>query len=419
MLEHPTARIGHRNDSAKYFTTHKNRNPTQSMNKIVFAFILVSNLLLAQNKKFTGVIKDATTLQPIEYVNIYFEDASNTNATGAISNELGEFSFSNTTALVIFNHINYDPLAMTLSENANEVLLQPKNYILDELIISKIAPRDYLKNLIKNSNSKIEKNTLLKSYCREIVKINKDYTKFSDALVDYYVKKGNGKSNIILTESRALKGQQIDSTDNSSIDNLNSAFNVKDYVKNAYNFEVIEKLLKEKEYEFERKLKREANGEEYEYVEIIPNVDSDKMLSKGYIIIDQKTNSIIEFKIYTAETHLKNARLINLLIAKAKITHAMNWSKFKIINNQYILTYNKIQVGLYVKMGKKIDDDFDFSSDLFVYDFKNNVEIPEKGYNKKTIFEAGTHYKQEFWKKFNSFPLTESEQKFINSVKQK
>ena len=74
---------------------------------------------------------------------------------------------------------------------------------------------------------------------------------------------------------------------------------------------------------------------------------------------------------------------------------------------------------MYVKMGKKIDDDFDFSSDLFVYDFKNNVEIPEKGYNKKTIFEAGTHYKQEFWKKYNSFPLTKSEQKFINSVKQK
>ncbi|MGV9003724.1 hypothetical protein [Flavobacterium sp.] len=389
------------------------------MNKIVFAFILVSNVLLAQNKKFTGVIKDATTLQPIEYVNIYFEDATNTNATGAISNELGEFSFSNTNAQVIFNHINYDALAMTLNDKENEILLQPKNYILDELIISKTSPRDYLKGIIKNSNSKIEKNTLLKSYCREIVKINKDYTKFSDALVDYYVMKGNGKSNIILTESRALKGQQIDSTSSSSIDNLNSAFNVKDYVKNAYNFQVIEKLLKEKEYDFERKLKREANGEEYEYVEIIPNVDSDKMLNKGYIIIDQKTNSIIEFKIYTAESHLKNARLINLLVAKAKITHAMNWSKFKIINNQYILTYNKIQVGLYVKMGKKIDDEFDFSSDLFVYDFKSNVEIPEKGYNKKTIFEAGTHYKQEFWKKYNSFPLTESEQKFINSVKQK
>lgn len=389
------------------------------MNKILLVFILVSNLISAQNKKFTGIIKDATTLQPVEFVNIYFDDTTNSNSTGAISNELGEFSFRNINALVIFNHINYDPLAMTLTENGNEILLQPKNYILDEIIISKTNPRDYLKNIIKNSNSKIDKNTLLKSYCREIVKINNQYTKFSDALVDYYVKKGNGKSNIILTQSRALKGQQIDSTDTSNIDNLNSAFNIKDYVKNAYNFKVVEDLLKEKEYEFERKIKKEANGDEYEYVEIIPNIDSGKMLSKGYIIIDQKTNSILEFKIYTAESHLKNAKLVNLLIAKAKLTYAMNWSKFIIINNQYILIYNKIRVGLFVKMGKKIDDDFDFISDLFVYDFKNHIEIPDNGYKKKTIFEGGTSYKEEFWKKYNSFPLTESEQKFINSVKQK
>ena len=387
------------------------------MKKILLVFILVSNLISAQNKKFTGIIKDATTLQPVEFVNIYFDDTTNSNSTGAISNELGEFSFRNINALVIFNHINYDPLAMTLTENANEILLQPKNYILDEIIISKTNPRDYLKNIIKNSNSKIDKNTLLKSYCREIVKINNQYTKFSDALVDYYVKKGNGKSNIILTQRRALKGQQIDSTDTSNLDNLNSAFNIKDYVKNAYNFEVLEKLLKEKEYDFERKIKKEANGDEYEYVEIIPNSDSNKMLNKGYIIIDQKTNSILEFKIYTAESHLSNAKLVNIVIAKVKLTYALNWSKFKIINNQYILIYNKIQAALYVKMGKRIDDDFDFSSDLFVYDFKNNVEIPENGYKKKTIFEGGTNYKEEFWKKYNSFPLTESEQKFINSVK--
>ena len=31
--------------------------------------------------------------------------------------------------------------------------------------------------------------------------------------------------------------------------------------------------------------------------------------------------------------------------------------------------------------------------------------------------QAGTKYKQEFWKIYNSFPLTSSEQKFINSIK--
>lgn len=188
-------------------------------------------------------------------------------------------------------------------------------------------------------------------------------------------------------------------------------------MKNAYNFDKLEKIVNDKNYEFERKIKKEANGDEYEYVEIIPNSESNKMLNKGYVIIDPNTKSILEFKIYTAESHLKNAKLVNIMIAKVKLTHSLDWSKFKYINDRYILTYNKTEAGMYIKMGDKVDDNFNFSSDLFVYEYKNDVQIPENGYKKKTIFEAGTKYKQEFWKIYNSFPLTSSEQKFINSIK--
>ncbi len=387
------------------------------MKKIIIVFILLSNLGWAQNKKFTGKIVDAETLQPIEFVNIFFDDALNSNSTGAISNEIGEFSFSTINSQVTFSHINYESLSFTLNEKFNEITLKPKSYILDEIIISKTLPRDYLKKIISNNSNKIEKNTLFKTYCREIVKINNDYSKFSDALVDYYVKKGNGKSDIILTEHRALQRQKIDTTENLRTDKINSGFTLKDYVKNAYNFDKLEKIVKDKNYEFERKIKKEGNGDEYEYIEIIPNSESDKMLNKGYVIIDQKTKNILEFKIYTAESHLKNTKLVNIMIAKVKLTYSLNWSKFSLINNQYVLTYNKAEAGIYVKLGDKFDDTFNFSSDLFVYEYKNDVPIPENGYKKRTIFEAGTKYKQDFWTKYNSFPLTASEQKFINSVK--
>ena len=387
------------------------------MKRITIVFILLSNFVWAQNKKFTGKIVDAETLQPIEFVNIFFDDAINSNSTGAISNEIGEFSFSTINSQVTFSHLNYESLSFTLNEKFNEIALKPKSYVLDEIVISKTLPRDYLKKIISTNSNKIDKNTLFKTYCREIVKINNDYSKFSDALVDYYVKKGNGKSNIVLTEHRALQRQKIDTTDNVRFANINSAFTLKDYVKNAYNFDKLEKIVNDKNYEFERKIKKEANGDEYEYVEIIPNSESNKMLNKGYVIIDPNTKSILEFKIYTAESHLKNAKLVNIMIAKVKLTHSLDWSKFKYINDRYILTYNKTEAGMYIKMGDKVDDNFNFSSDLFVYEYKNDVQIPENGYKKKTIFEAGTKYKQEFWKIYNSFPLTSSEQKFINSIK--
>ena len=389
------------------------------MKKICILLLLISNLTWSQNNKIQGIIKDSETFQPISYVNIYSENELKNNSTGSISNENGEFTIINNKSKIVFSHINYEPFSIESDGNLKEILLKPKNYVLDEIVISNEKSKDYLKKIIDLSKNKIDKNTLLKGYCREIVKVNNEYTKFSDALVDYYIKKGNGKSNLVLGQHRALKNNNLNNEDDESINNINSAFNVKDYVKNAYNFETIEKLLKSDDYEFERKIKKEANGDEYEYIGIVPNEESDEMLNKGYVIIDPKSKSILEFKIYTSENHLKNAKTINLLIAKAKLNKVLVWSKFKIINNQYILTYNKKQLEMYIKMGKKIDHNFDFASDLFVYEFKNNVEIPDNGYSKKTLFQAGNSFTDNFWTKYNVFPLSENEEKFINSIQQK
>jgi hypothetical protein len=166
------------------------------MKRILIVFLIATNLLSAQNKKNNGIVKDSETLQPIEFVSIYVESEVNKKSTGSISNEIGEFSLNQSDYKVTFSHINYESLTANLDKNFNEIILKPKNFILDEIVISTTTTKDYLKEIIRNTDNKIDKNTLLKSYCREILKINNKYTKFSDALVDYYIKKGNGKSTI-------------------------------------------------------------------------------------------------------------------------------------------------------------------------------------------------------------------------------
>lgn len=386
------------------------------MKKSFILLFLISNLAWSQNIKISGIVRDSETLELLPFVNIVFDDSKNNQTTGSITNENGEFTLNGAISKVIFSHINYEPLPVTLTENTTEILLRPKNYVLDEIVISNIAARDYLKKVLKLSTGKIEKNTQLKSYCREIVKVNNNYTKFSDALVEYYIKKGNGNSNILLTQHRALKNKAYDTESEKSIDNINSIYNLKGYVKNAYDFKVLEKILKSKEYDFIRKIKKEANGDEYEYIKIIPDADSKTLLNEGYVIIDPKTKSILEFKIYTSESHLNNAKLVNMIVAKIKLNNTLVWSKFRYINDQYILVYNRNQVGFFIKSGSKINDNFNFTSDLFVYEFKNNIPMPEKGYEKKTLFEAGTKYTEEYWKKYNSFPMSEAEEKFINAI---
>ena len=374
---------------------------------------------MAQTAKIEGVVKDAETLLPISYVNIYTEAELKNNSTGSISNEIGEFVVDASKYKTTFSHINYEPYSVETNESLKEVFLIPKNYVLDEIVVSNEKPTDYLKKIIGFSKSRLDKNILLKAYGREIVKVNNQYTKYSDALLDYYVRKDNGKSTVIMGQHRALQSTKLSEEDEQSISSINSAFNVKEYVKTSYNFESVEKLLRNKSYNFERRIKKEANGEEYEYIAVIPDEQSREMLKKGYIVIDPATKSIMEFKLYTSESHLKNSKTINILIAKAKINNSLIWTKFRNINNQYILNYNKRQVSMHLKVGKMVDDDFDFSSDVFVYEFKNNVQIPEKGYDKKTLFEAGTEFTENFWTKYNVFPLSESEERFINSVQPK
>ena len=91
--------------------------------------------------------------------------------------------------------------------------------------------------------------------------------------------------------------------------------------------------------------------------------------------------------------------------------------KFKFVNNQYELVYYKNSFSLYIQMGKKVHDNVSSTFDLLVLDVKNDIEIPEKGFGGDTIFEAGTNYTQKFWEMNNVFPLKESEQRFVDSIK--
>lgn len=386
------------------------------MIKPISLLLILTSCFAYSQQKVSGIIKDATTLEPIPYVNIYSSDETGSNYTGTISNDDGQFTINDLKTAVVFSHLNYEEITLEAGASFQEVLLTPKSYILDKVVLSNEEPKDYLKRLLKLSTQKLDKDMLLKSYCREIVKVNNDYTKYADALVDYYVKKGNGKANITLGSHRALVNDKLTGPDTNIAEQINSTFKIRNYVKDGYSFAGLENILKSKNYEFVRKIRREANGAEYELVEIIPSASSDKMLLKGYVIIDTESNSVAEVKLYTSEDHLKNAKLMNLVIAKGRLNNVLKWTKFRIINGKYILTYNKVQANMYIKMGKYVDDNFDFMSDVFVYEFKSDVAIPKNGYKNKTIFEAGTSYTNHYWELYNVYPLSEELERFTKTA---
>lgn len=384
------------------------------MKNIITLLLLMSSICWSQENKITGTIKDAKTMETIPFVNIIFKTNSTGELMGSMSNEEGEFSLNKEIKEVEFSHLNYETLNVTLSLNENEIVLEPKVFVLDELIMSDITAQDYLKDLIKQSKIRATKNTKLSTFGREVVKINNQYTKYADGQIDYYIKKGNGKSVLQMNQSRAFKAILHDST-SSKINNTN-VNSIDKTVKNAYNFDLIEKIIKSKNYEFERYLRKDENNYEYEFIKIIPDSEINETLFDGFIIIDIKTKSIVEYKVQYAESHKKYSKLINILIAKAKLNDISKWVKFKIVDNQYILIYDKTSFDIFIKMGKKINDNIQSTCDLYVFDYKNDVEIPKKGYEGTSIFDAGTKFTDKYWDKYDAFPLKESDQEFVKKV---
>ena len=144
------------------------------MQKLFILLFFISNSILAQTAKIEGIVKDAETLLPISYVNIYTEAELKNNSTGSISNENGEFVVDESKSKTTFSHINYDTYTVVTNDALKEVFLIPKNYVLDEIVVSNEKSSAYLKRIIEFSKKRLDKNILLKAYAREIVKVNNE-----------------------------------------------------------------------------------------------------------------------------------------------------------------------------------------------------------------------------------------------------
>jgi len=140
------------------------------MIKHILFFLLFFTFGFSQENNTKGIVKDAETKETIPFVNVIYKDNSG-NLTGTITNENGEFSLQNIKEVEI-SHINYETKKVVFETKEIEIYLTPKVYILDELIISNVSGRDFLKSLIKDAKVRAVKNTKLTTYGREIAIIN-------------------------------------------------------------------------------------------------------------------------------------------------------------------------------------------------------------------------------------------------------
>lgn len=391
------------------------------MKKIsIICLLIIVNFSFSQSRTITGIIKDATTSLPVESVSI---GVSNSNL-GTISNEEGKFRITlpEKNNVLQFSHLYYKLESYNIKENETdiEVFIDPKSFVLEEVVINHKPGKDLLIDAVSASKDRLEKSIILNTYYREFVNVDNKFTSFSDGLIDFYVKRKSGTSDLHVKQSRVFDLKDENASEREKAIQSININDVREAVNYAYNFKGLSYILKSDYYYFGVETKTEADGNSIEIITIEPKEGvEEEMIYTGTVVYDAKTKLILDIDIRFSPEHKKYNTIHSIIIAKIKFNDYVRKSKFKIDGDKYVMIYNQIKVNAYVKFGKLINNTFESTYDMTTLDYKEGEFKLDKAkkYRETSLFKNGNKYTEEFWKKQNVILLSEKEERIINSLK--
>ena len=392
--------------------------PLKNVLLVCFLFF-AAHAGIAQSIQVKGIIKDIITNEVLSHVTVSTENQEHTT----ISNDEGAFAFTcpADTRKIILSSIGYNDFAFSLTDLPKDGIffLEEKSIELEEIIVINIPVHEFIDKLIKTSYDKLNAPFLLSTYYREFVRVNDQYTKFSDALIDYNVekKKKEVESQVVVKQSRAVK---LDVENAEEID-MTSPLDLRKAVSRDCNFSVLKKVFTKKEskkYSFVLKSQAGRDGQVTEAIYFEPLETVEEPLYEGSIVYDPQKNLILSIDLHMANSHKKYSKLRNFLIVKARLDDIAYKSLFKITNDSYMLSYSMVGGNVYLKNKKKYDDNIIFKSDLIVTNFSKDLSSFNKKekYTDKGLYQRGTKFTDKFWLNNNSILLTAEEEEIIKSI---
>lgn len=315
---------------------------------------------------------------------------------------------------------NLESYTIKPNDGEVEIFLTPKSFHLDEVVINHKPGKALLTDAVSASKDKLEKSIVLNTYYREFINVDNKYTSFADGLVDYYVKRKSGASDLQVKQSRVidLKDEKASEREK-AVETIN--FNdIREAITNAYNFKALSRILKNEDYNYGVETKTEDNGNSIEVVSFQPKEGLEKeQLYEGTVTYDAKTKLILDIDMQFSPAHRKFNIIHNFLIAKARFNDFARKTKFKIDGDKYVIVYSQIKINFYVKFGKTINNTFESLYDMTTLNYTEGEFKLDKGkkYKARSLFENGNKYTEEFWKKYDVMLLSDAEEKIINSLK--
>lgn len=398
-----------------------------NLQKHIFAcafFIFFVQILLAQNiVTFNGVVLSSEDSTPVSYVSVKIKGKD----IWTITNRDGSFSISGQLAQsdsIIFTHLAYHSNVICYNDflsGNHKVLLEPQIFILDEITAKANGIVNVLEKAVNHSVDQLKSTLYLKTYYREFVKENQGYTKFSEGLLNYFMEKKGNEFDTKLWVDKCRTFSISKEGENTIEWGLNSPLDVCK-MPDLFALNRAKSIIENSEkYIFELKTESNNSGGISEIL-YKPKGDNTMPLFSGKFVLDKSKQYILLFQSELEQDESKPSPVKNILIIKGQITMFSSYILFDLNGIDYNPLFSSVRLGMKVWNKKKINETFEFYSDLQVKQATTTQSFPNSNqheYRKKALFPFGNNYNENFWEKNNTLQLTGEELKIIESLNNK
>lgn len=383
--------------------------------KYLLLCLFLPLLIQAQNISYSGVVHDKATGKPIEHVSISAYDSN----ISTLTNSEGRFRIivPNATKKINFNHLSYDKLDYVFSDQTENITiyLADTSFDLEEMIMYNRPIKDVIKEVIDNSKAKFSKDVKLNTYYREMMNVDGKVYSYADGMLNYYFK-NKSSSQVVVDQSRAI----VFKDDFSNYEKAPITFyllDLQNIITNAFRFERIWKIVKNKNYDLFITGKKSSDGRDLKILYFEPTPENKEDYYKGTMIFDEENKLVLEINIELSPNHAKNMKVENKLIYKIYFKDINFKQIFNSIDNRYFLAYDNRRVLANVSI---TNHKFSVGGvhELITVNSSISNEKPnaDKIYFGATLEILGKNFKDRYWENQNVILLNKSEEEILRKI---
>lgn len=364
---------------------------------LFFCLFFVSKVGVGQIK----VVLDVQTQESISGVHIYKKGSD----FGVVSNRQGSanLSFFQPSDTLVFSHVGYFMFEQIKREIDSLIYLEPRAYLLDELVIPDLSALAMIKRAKELQLQQLSTELGFQAYYREYVLNDGEITKYADGEMAYQLKRKE-KDNVYEVTPFVLQSRKFMPASEEKLDlDMLSQIDVGLLMKyNSLN--ALGQFLGSSQFENYEYSYAPSGIENMHRILVKPKPGIEQVLFQADILVNATSGFVHEIAYQTDTTTLKYKKVMNLLGASVYISEKTGVLKFIELKGRNHLHYGNISLSVFVE-NKHIKETVTFLSEVMV--FSDEVQLGQqlKPYKHKSLFKGEASYQTRYWENGPTTPL--------------